>query len=167
MDSFFDKLGDVLKSFGDEEKPSAHVGSRRSSGDPDVDAAMDELNDFLSGEKPARPEFHEEPRRPEPNRGTTGNAGGTRGQGGPGSASQGFAQRGGIPEELRQDYQNLNVPFGSPFDKVRAAYKKLLMQYHPDRNADNPEKLRIATEITQKINISYQRIEKWSETKKL
>lgn len=66
-------------------------------------------------------------------------------------------------EALRQDYANLEVPFGAPFDEVRRSYRRLLAAYHPDRNAGDPEKLRLATEITKKINISYRRIEELEE----
>ncbi len=62
-------------------------------------------------------------------------------------------------EPLRQDYANLEVPFGAPFEQVKKSYRRLLAAYHPDRNAGDAEKLRLATEITKKINVSYQRIE--------
>ncbi len=68
-------------------------------------------------------------------------------------------------EALRQDYANLEVPFGAPFDEVRKSYRRLLAAYHPDRNAADPERLRLATEITKKINVSYRRIEELEEKK--
>jgi DnaJ-domain-containing protein 1 len=61
-------------------------------------------------------------------------------------------------EDLRQDYANLEVPFGAGIEDVKMAYKKLIMQYHPDKHSGDPEKLRIATEITKKINESFERI---------
>jgi DnaJ-domain-containing protein 1 len=157
IDSFFDKLGDTIKSFVDEldgaKSESGSPNSRkRSFGDPDMDAAWDELNDFLNEDAPSS------------SRGSGQQAGPDTGASF-GAAAGNFTRQGGIPDELKQDYANLGVPFGSSFEKVKASYKKMLMQYHPDRNSDNPEKLRIATEITQKINISYQRLEKWNETK--
>jgi len=66
-------------------------------------------------------------------------------------------------EALREDYANLEVPFGSPFEHVKKSYHRLLAAYHPDRNAGDPEKLRLATEITKKINVSYHRIEELEE----
>jgi len=62
------------------------------------------------------------------------------------------------PEELRQDYANLEIPFGAGIEEVKASYKKLVLRYHPDKHAGDPEKLRIATEITKKINESFERI---------
>lgn len=61
-------------------------------------------------------------------------------------------------ESLRQDYANLEVSFGAPFEEVKRSYKKLLRRYHPDRHSSDPEKLKLATEITTKINESYNRI---------
>jgi DnaJ-domain-containing protein 1 len=64
---------------------------------------------------------------------------------------------------LKRDYANLEVPFGSSFDMVKKAYKRLLVQYHPDRYANNPEKLQTATEIVKKINDSYMRIKQFHQ----
>ena len=63
-----------------------------------------------------------------------------------------------MDEDLRQDYANLEVPFGADIDTVKKAYKNLIRRYHPDKNAGNPEKLKIATEITKKVNESFERI---------
>jgi DnaJ-class molecular chaperone len=68
-------------------------------------------------------------------------------------------------ETLRQDYANLEVSFGAPLPEVKKAYKRLLKFYHPDRNADDPGKLRMATEITQKLNGSFQKIKDFEEGK--
>lgn len=65
----------------------------------------------------------------------------------------------GFPhEDLRQDYANLEVPFGAGIEDVKKAYKTLILRYHPDKHAGDAEKLRIATEITKKINESFERI---------
>jgi len=117
--------------------------------------AWEELDDFLNPEKERR-----------------GGAAGqhrssaTGGQTRPGSAYAGSSsdRRQGPPEELRQDYRNLEVPFGSSFDRVRKAYKNLLVEYHPDKHSGSTEKLRIATEITKKINASFQRIKRYHDT---
>ena len=63
------------------------------------------------------------------------------------------------PEEsLRQDYANLEVPFGADIDTVRRSYKSLMMKYHPDKHAGDVEKQKIALEITKKVNESFERI---------
>ena len=69
-------------------------------------------------------------------------------------------------EALRQDYANLEVPLGAPFEDVRKSYRRLLAGYHPDRNAGDPERLRLATEITKKINVSFRRIEELEEKRR-
>ena len=69
----------------------------------------------------------------------------------------------GEMEHLREDYAILEVPFGAPFEQVKRSYKKMLRRYHPDRHSSDPEKLKLATEITTKINESYNRIKSFSE----
>jgi curved DNA-binding protein CbpA len=49
---------------------------------------------------------------------------------------------------------------------VKAAYKKLLFKYHPDRNASSPDQLKKATETSTRINNAYQIIEAYEEARK-
>jgi molecular chaperone DnaJ len=39
----------------------------------------------------------------------------------------------------RDYYEILGVPRSAPADEIKSAYRKLAMQYHPDRNPDNAE----------------------------
>jgi DnaJ-domain-containing protein 1 len=71
--------------------------------------------------------------------------------------------RRGMPESLRRDFRNLEVPIGAPIDEVRKAYKRQIAAFHPDRHSADPEKLRTATEITKKLNQSFQRIRTYYE----
>ncbi len=64
----------------------------------------------------------------------------------------------GFDQRLKQDYINLEVPPGTPFEEVKSSYKNLLKHYHPDHFASDPKKQQLATQITQKINESFQRI---------
>jgi hypothetical protein len=57
--------------------------------------------------------------------------------------------------EIRQAYARLEVPFGSDLETVRKAYRQLMRRYHPDRHANDPERERVATEIAQKLAVSY------------
>ena len=36
-------------------------------------------------------------------------------------------------------YEILNVEENAPIEKIKKAYRKLALLYHPDRNQDNPE----------------------------
>ena len=128
MDKFFDHLGDILKSLLSGESSDSARRDGRYA-DPDMRSAWEELNAFLDDDD------FEEPRRRSPDP---------------------FADH--RREALRQDYANLEVPYGAPFAEVKKAYKRLLRRYHPDRNAGDPEAFRIATEITKKMNVSYRRI---------
>ncbi|MCX7030121.1 MAG: J domain-containing protein [Spirochaetes bacterium] len=144
-----DRIAALLRIlFGDAgstgRPPGSGPGARTSGGssarsaDPDLAAAWDELNDYLGADR------------------------GETGQGGP----RGGAQNGGRGpqsspsplESLRPDYANLEVPFGADIETVRRSYKRLVLRYHPDRHAGDPEKVRVATEITKKVNESFERI---------
>ena len=52
-------------------------------------------------------------------------------------------------------YANLELPYGAGFDEIKAAYKRLLKKYHPDKFYGNPKKLEIAQEVVKKLNIAY------------
>lgn len=57
--------------------------------------------------------------------------------------------------ERRRWYRTLEVEPGADLPTVRRAYRKLLLQYHPDRFANDPEKLHVATEVTRKLTEAY------------
>jgi hypothetical protein len=143
VDGFIDRLADFLRSvLGNDDAPesgstptgaSGNGGSSRHGGaryaDPDLQDAWEELDDYMrTGTDKERPQD-----------------GGSR-------------TKKTVDDSLRQDYANLEVPFGADIDTVRASYKRLIMHYHPDKQAGDPEKQRIALEITKKINESFERI---------
>jgi hypothetical protein len=149
-----DRIAALLRSlFADAASPGGTTGSRPNAGrsggpstrpaDPDLAAAWDELDDYLGAER-ARED-----------------AGHARGDTRAGDRGQWTAHL--PPESLRSDYANLEVPFGADIETVRRAYKRLVMHYHPDRHAGDPEKLRVATEITKKLNESFERIRGFQE----
>jgi hypothetical protein len=148
MEDFIDRLADLLKSLlgrglekgrdaGQPGGPRARPWSRPGFTDPDLSEAWEELEDYMRG-------------------GRESSGRGRR------SADSGRAP-GPVDEDLRQDYANLEVPFGSDIEVVKRAYKSLIMRYHPDKHSGDPEKLRIATEISAKINESYERIRSRTE----
>ncbi|MBN1524819.1 MAG: J domain-containing protein [Spirochaetales bacterium] len=144
MSDFFDQLGTFFKSIFNEGDNTGSQGGRRYY-DDDMQDAWDELEDYLNEGKGN----YQKKQRPSESSSSSHSDK---------SSSQG-SQRQQVPNTLKQDYANLKVPFGASLKDVREAYKKLLRQYHPDRHARDPEKFKMATEITSKINQSYQNIE--------
>ena len=63
-----------------------------------------------------------------------------------------------VDPELAAYYANLEIPYGSDLAAVRRAWKRLVKNYHPDLHSDDPEKRRIANELTQGINHAYKRL---------
>lgn len=61
-------------------------------------------------------------------------------------------------DQLAQDYTNLEVDYNAPLESVSKSYKRLIKKYHPDNFPENSEQHQLATEITKKLNNSYQRI---------
>ena len=57
--------------------------------------------------------------------------------------------------KIRQAYARLELPYGADQDEVRRAYRQLMRRYHPDRHASDPDRERVATEISQKLTVSY------------
>ncbi|RMH69871.1 MAG: J domain-containing protein [Gemmatimonadetes bacterium] len=62
---------------------------------------------------------------------------------------------------IAQYYERLNVPYDSDYETVRDAWKILMKKYHPDRHAGDPEKVKMATKISQDLTEAYKEIEKY------
>ncbi len=136
MDIFV-RLGNLIRTIlddipaGDDGDTSFRGGLPYRS-DPDMREAWEELENYMSEEEPASK------RRP--------------------NAS--FASElAGVPESLRKDFTNLEVPFGAPLTDVRLSYKKLMTAFHPDRHSVDLDRFRTATEVTKKLNQSLDRIQ--------
>jgi DnaJ-domain-containing protein 1 len=145
----WDRLGDVLKSYINDDDDRLFGKSRRqsSSGDPDLEAAFEELDDFLGGEAKGGP-FGEA-------------------KGGPfheAASGRTADPRRDPPEALRRDFAELGLPFGASPGECKAAYKKLLKLHHPDRHAGHPGNMQKATEKSARINAAFDRIEGWRQT---
>jgi DnaJ-domain-containing protein 1 len=149
VDGFIDRLAGFLRDLLGDGGGSSRGKSAESSGyqDPDLRDAWEELDDYMRGGTGDRS------KQGEPNRG-----GATRGGSGQGDRRQSRGTRPPADESLRQDYANLEVPFGADIETVRKSYKALMMRFHPDKHAGDPEKQRIALEITKKVNQSFERI---------
>ena len=75
-----------------------------------------------------------------------------------GGGSAGSAGTGAGSGPAAQDYRNLELEPGADFQTVKRAYRRLMRTYHPDRYADDPERQRVATQISAKLNASFNRI---------
>lgn len=65
------------------------------------------------------------------------------------------------PREIRAAYAALELPLGADRDEVRAAYRKLLARYHPDRHQAHPDKLATANELTRRLREQYELLDRW------
>lgn len=130
----FDRLGNLIRTIIDDESSGISAEDLR---DPDQRAAWEELEEYMHRD--------------------SGAAGADSGR------DPFAAPEQQMPPSLRRDFRNLEVPVGAPLPEVRQAYKRLMAAFHPDRHADNPEKLKTATEVTKKLNQSFQRIRTWYE----
>jgi DnaJ-domain-containing protein 1 len=63
-------------------------------------------------------------------------------------------QRSSEAERLRW-YRTLELEPGASLEEIRKSYRRLLKQYHPDRFAKDPEKYKVATEVTRNITVAY------------
>ncbi len=129
---------------------------RASSGDPDLDEAMSELDDFLDRDRTAT-EARERERLTREARAREARA----------RAQAGQSRPEGPPRAIVEAYATLGLPYGAPFAEVKAAYKRLLMQHHPDRNNGSTEAQKRATELSAKINSAYHHLEIWTSTGKV
>jgi DnaJ-domain-containing protein 1 len=144
----FDRLEDVIKSYlNDEEEPligKVLSHGRQRSADPDLNAAYEELNDFLKGgEKSARAAFDAR------------------------ASEQTHAdapRKSAAPDYLRPDFAELGLPLGASAEDCKSAYKTLLKVHHPDRHAGHAGNMQKATEKSARINAAYDRINKWRST---
>ena len=138
----FDRLGTIINSYMNDFDTETSSRFKSSSdfnrSDPDIDAAYEELNDFLNGKEKHSWQDSNETRH--------------------------YTKTDKTklpPEELRADFELLKVPFGADSETCKAAYKKLLKIHHPDRHAGHEGNYKKATEKMTKINAAWDRIEKY------
>lgn len=65
-----------------------------------------------------------------------------------------------IDPKLAQYYANLEIPYGADLETARRAWKRLLKQCHPDLHANDPEKRRVADELSARLTQAYQELER-------
>ena len=153
--SIWDRLGNVINAYmndfsartPDWTNISNANRNFRSSNDPDLDAAYDELNDFLNERN-----HRFEGRRQENHSSGSHRSGAAR------SNDPNLP-----PEELRLDFEKLGVHFGADEETCKNAYKKLMKIHHPDRHAGHENNFKKATERSARINASWDRISIWHQ----
>ena len=52
----------------------------------------------------------------------------------------------------------LQLAYTTDIPTIRKAYKKLLLTYHPDKFANDPQAQEMASYVTQKLTLSYKTI---------
>jgi hypothetical protein len=144
VEGFIDKLADFLRGIlGDDETAAKRrppggtsTGASGAGGqryrDPDMQEAWEELDEYMrtGANTESKGRRQQQSARPHPP----------------------------VDESLRQDYALLEVPFGADIETVRKSYKRMVLAYHPDRFGNDPEKQKIALEMSKKINESFERI---------
>src|SRR5687767_7998959 len=61
----------------------------------------------------------------------------------PGPTAEDFPSSSPIDREtadIRRYYANLELPIGAPLSEVKAAYRRLMRRYHPDRHQHDPDR---------------------------
>jgi len=155
MDRLFDRLGDLLRSLMGSDLSTRPAYDPR---DPDMRAALNELDAYLQSGRSTAAEGHGQRHPGEPHGGEPHGGQQQREQ------QQSTARQAPPPQTLRQDYANLEVPFAAPLEQVQSSYRSLLRKYHPDRFVRDAEKQKLATEITKRLNESFQNIRRHYRT---
>jgi DnaJ-class molecular chaperone len=65
------------------------------------------------------------------------------------------------PHPLAQQYATLGVPVGADAATVEKAWRRLVLQHHPDRFADDPSAERAANERLRRINEAHDAVIRW------
>ncbi len=133
----FERLGDLLENLVSGSPSDLDLD------DPDVKQAWQELDTYINEGKASSVADDDDRRGAESRRRE--------------AAEQLIAKR----ESLKKAFAVLEVPYGASPEKVKQAYRRLLIKYHPDRHAGDSEKMALATELTQQIADAYRRIESY------
>ena len=138
----WDRLGNVIKSYlNDGGDAASRRSSYRGRGDPDLDAAYEELDDFLRGDDGGG----KSNKRDDEN----------------GRGEKSTERKRPVTDEIRRDFAELGLEPNASVEECKEAYKKLLKTHHPDRHARHEENMKKATEKTARVNASYERLMKW------
>lgn len=62
----------------------------------------------------------------------------------------------GPPDHIARYYANLELPVGASVGEVKAAYRRLMRRYHPDRHLDDPERAAAAHRLAHELRVAYE-----------
>ena len=65
-----------------------------------------------------------------------------------------------VKDPLAKYFANLELPTHANRKEVKASWKKLMKKYHPDLHSSDPEKRKIATELSQGLTEAYKILDK-------
>ena len=128
----FERLENVIKSHINDGKTRPFKKGAHGR-DPDLEAAYEELDDFLRGDDKKNSKAWDDLKGKEKI----------------------------VPEEIRKHFAELGLSPDATAEECKDAYKKLLKVHHPDRHGKDQEKLKKATEKSARVNAAYEQIEKW------
>jgi DnaJ-domain-containing protein 1 len=60
----------------------------------------------------------------------------------------------------KEYYAILELPYGSSFEQIKLAYKRLIKEYHPDKFQNDKQKHDVALEVAKRLNMAYNYFEK-------
>jgi hypothetical protein len=165
-----ERLGNMTRSYlADDDSPvkslfGNHNYSRTASGDPYLNAAEAELNDFLNDGTSSDWDARFEGLKPERPFNGANRKGGFQTSPGSGSRPGTPPPRPNtklIPREYERDFNELGVPFGSSMEACKTAWKTLLRKCHPDYCAGDPAAMKAATDRSARANAAWTRISQW------
>lgn len=62
---------------------------------------------------------------------------------------------GGLPPEVARAYANLELTPPASLEEAKAAWRKLMAKYHPDRHQDDSKKIELATKVAGRLTEAY------------
>ncbi|AFG36694.1 J domain-containing protein [Spirochaeta africana] len=151
MADIFDRMSDFMRSIFNNDD----VFSTDGHHDPDMQAAWNELEDFLQTGETSGSRSHDAHSQNSRSQG--------RSSGQHSSRHRQTSELHSHMVELKKDYQTLEVPFLADPDTVRRSYKKLLRQYHPDRWGHDTDRMQIATQVTARLTAAHTRIKEFEK----
>jgi len=135
----WERLGTVISSYlnADDERIFGRSEQKKYF-DPDLNAAYEELDDFLQKKEKA------------------GSMDSTKD-----SKEKNDRKKRAIPAEFLKDLAELGLTQEAGPEDCKEAYKRLIKIHHPDRHANHEGNLKKATDKTTRVNASYERLMKW------